>query len=111
MHTNVKYNLLMPALGGVIQGFCFKIALYIKHNFTPEGSYPVLAILIVLISGSVTVIYMTIGKDFYSQFAGVSRNLFAPVNKSLLITILKANFRILVFGAFLFVTLGLLKVL
>jgi len=103
----------MPSLGGIIQGCCFKIVLYIKQNFTPEGSYPVLSLLIMLLSGSVTVIYMTFGKDFYCQFAGVSKNLFAPVNKSMLMMmmILKTNLGMLIFGACLFVKLGLLNVL
>ncbi len=98
----------MPALGGIIQGFCFEIALYIKQNFAPEGSYPILPILIILVSGSVTVIYMTIGSDFNSYFRS---KLFSPVNKNMLIMILKANLRMLVFGVFLIVTVGLLKVL
>ena len=108
MHNNIKNNLLMPALGGIIQGLCIKIALYVKQNFTPEGSYPVLPILIMLVSGSVTVIYMTIGRDFNSYLRS---KLFSPVNKNMLVIILKANLRMLVFGACFFVTLGLLKVL
>jgi hypothetical protein len=108
MNKSIRKNLLMPALGGVIQGFCFKMAIYIKQNFTPEGSYPVLPILIALVSASVTVIYMTIGRDFNSYFRS---KLFSPINKNILTAIVKANFRILVFGACLFVTLGLLKVL
>jgi hypothetical protein len=103
----MKTNLLMPALGGMIEGFCIAIALYLKQRIPPDSSYSIFPIAIALVGAYVTVIHMTFGKDY----SNLNSNLFATVDKEIVMRILKANLRLLVFGAFLFSTLGLLKVM
>ncbi len=97
----MKTNLLTAATGGIIAGLSFKAISYIENKIGNEGILPILYVLLILIVLFVSVNFFTFGKEEHD----IKKKLYSPVDKKVIMQILKGNLKLIVMFAFLLFTI------